>query len=207
MSPTIAQRSFSGGVEARRLKENVTRLREVRRRFVLDAGDGEQYALIEDRLDSVVLDLDGWLKPGGRPIDMGGLDFRLAAVEEMIEAVGFPGYAHVIAGVREALAGPGKDSNTEDEPPPPRRFVPPAGSTRTRPQRGGDVDELDLRAAAEDEQRSSRWLMKTALIVGCVAVVGLYFFRQNDVGPDLGTESAPLVVEEFGFGSRTRNPH
>ena len=97
MSPANAEHFGLGSVEAHLLLETVTRLKEVRRRYVRDSGDGKQFALTEDRLDSIISDLDGWLKPGGTPIKTGDLDLRLAALQEMIESVGFPGYARVIA--------------------------------------------------------------------------------------------------------------
>jgi hypothetical protein len=196
VSPTNAEISEPGGGEARRLRESVSRLREVRRRFVLDAGDGEQSALAEEQLDSVILDLDGWLKPGGIPVDLGSVEFRLAAVEEMIEAVGLPGYARVIGGVRETLVKPTGDSGREDEPPPPQRFEPPAGSTtvRSRPDRG--LDEWDLRAASEERERGSGWLIKVVLIAVCVVVASLIVFREDESVPDLGTARERLVVEE-----------
>jgi len=198
VAPINAKNSEPGSVETNRLKESVTRLREVRRRLVLDAGDSEQFALAEELLDAIILDLDGWLKPGGRPVDVGGLSFRLAAVEEMIEAVGFPGYAHVIAGVRDSFVEPVGDSTTGDEPLPPRRYAPPAASMATRPRPDGDLDEWDLRAAAEEAQRGSGWLTKAVLIVGCVAIAGLYFFRQEQGRPDHGAIAVAdrLVVEE-----------
>ncbi len=206
VSPTNAEVTESGGVEARRLKETVTRLREVRRRFVLDAGDPEQSSLAEERLDSIIQDLDGWLKPGGRPVEISGLDFRLAAVEEMLETIGFPGFAHVIAGVREALIEPVGGSGAEDEPPPPRRFVPPATSKTARPRSNGDLDEWDLRAAAEATPRGSGWLMKAVLIVGCVAVAWLFFFRQEQTPPDLGAGTDRPVVEAPRISKPTTAP-
>lgn len=200
MSPINAEVSEPGGVEAHRLKESVTRLREVRRRFVLDAGDGEHFALAEERLDAIILDLDGWLKPGGRPFDLSGLDFRLAAVEEMIEAVGFPGYAHVVAGVRDSLLEPAGESTAGDEPLPPRRYVLPAASKAARPRPEDDMDEWDLRAAAEETRRGLGWPTKAVLIVGCVAIAGLYFFRQEqgrpDPDPEAGAGADRLVAEE-----------
>lgn len=196
MSPTNAEIIESGGVEARLLKVTVTRLKEVRRRFVLDAGDGEQSALAEERLNTIILDLDGCLKPGGRPVDVGSLEFRLAAVEEMLEAIGFPGYAHVVAGVRGSLVEPVGPSTSEEEPPPPRRFVPPVAPKVARPRPNDEEDEWDLRAAAEERQRGSGWLMKAVLIAGCVVVASLFFFRQNEVGPALETGTDRLVAEE-----------
>ena len=197
MSPINAEASEPGGVEARRLKETVTRLREVRRRFVLDAGDGERFSLAEERLDSIIQDLNGWLKPGGRPVDISGLDFRLAAVEEMLETIGFPGYAHVVAGVREALTEPVGGSVAEDEPPPPRRYVPPAASKAARAPADNDMDEWDLRAAAEETRRSSGWLTKTVLIAGCVAVAWMYIDYQDPGRPDRQTETDRSAVEEL----------
>ncbi|HSL18192.1 MAG TPA: hypothetical protein VLB51_09845, partial [Methylomirabilota bacterium] len=93
----------AGPFEASELHEIVTRLGEVRRRFVRDAGDGERFDLAEGRLDGIILDLRSWLKPGGRPVALDDLELRLGALEEMLEGLGFPGYAHVVGSVRERL--------------------------------------------------------------------------------------------------------
>jgi len=87
----MAGESETENFEAPRLLETLTRLKEIRRRYASEADDGKNSSLAEDRLDSIISDLDGWLKPGGRPIEFGELDLRLAAVEEMFEATGFPG--------------------------------------------------------------------------------------------------------------------
>jgi len=92
-----AKESETGHYEAHELLEIVTRLKEVRLRFVRNAGDGDRFDHAEERLDSIILDLNEWLKPGGHPVELDDLSLRLAAVEEMIEGLGFPGYAHVIA--------------------------------------------------------------------------------------------------------------
>lgn len=196
MSPINAKPSETSGAKAPRLKEAVTRLKEVRRRYVLDAGDHEQFALTEERLDSIILDLDGWLKPGGIPMDISSLDFRLTAVEEMIESVGFPGYARVIGGVREALVDTTEDANTENDPPPPRRYEPPAASMAVRRRSESDLDEWDLRAEAEERERGSRWRTKAVLIGGCVAVAWLIFFRQDNAPPAVDRGAERRVVEE-----------
>ena len=60
-----AQHLESGNVDAPRLLEVATRLKEVRRRYVTESGDGEQFVLAKNSLDSIISDLDGWLKPGG----------------------------------------------------------------------------------------------------------------------------------------------
>ena len=149
MSPITAGESETGSVEAHHLLETLTRLQEVRRRYALDTGDGEQITLTENCLDSIISDLDGWLKPGGRPIEFGDLDLRLAAVDEMIEATGLPAYAHVISSVRETLMVPAEDSDPEDEPPPPQRYEPPPASVVTRSTPEAKLDEWEIRAAAE----------------------------------------------------------
>lgn len=197
MVPTNAEVAESGGIEARRLQEAVSRLKEVRRRYVLDAGDGESFALAEERLDSIIHDLDGWLKPGGEPVDVDSLGFRMAAVEEMIEAVGFPGHAHVIGGVRQALVEAVEDRNPDDAPPPPRRYEPPPASVDVRRTAEPEVDEWDLREEAERRARGSGRLAKLVLIGGCIAVVWLVFFR-----PD----SAPIAVDGAAEGFVVEEP-
>ena len=162
----------------------------------MDSGDGEQFALTEERLDSIISDLDGWLKPGGKPIEIGDLDIRLAAVEEMIETVGFPGFAHVIASVRETLSEPVEDSKPEEEPPPPQRYEPPTASVATRSTPEADMDEWEIRAAAERRQGGRGWLIRSALIGGCFAAAALLFFWQGETGPDLSGRTDQVVAEE-----------
>ncbi len=196
MASGIAETADPGDVAAHRLNEALARLSEVRRRFILDAGHGEQFAPAEERLDSIISDLAGWLNSGGVPVDISELDFRLAAVEEMIEAVGFPAYAHVVSGVRKALVEPVGAPSGEDELPPPRRYVPPAAPKTKRPSSEDDADEWDLRAAAEERQRGSGWLTKAALIICCVAIGWFAFYHGEEKRPDLGASADRLVVDE-----------
>jgi hypothetical protein len=170
-------------------------LKEVRRRYAFDAGDGEQFTLTEDRLDSIISDLDGWLKPGGRPIEFGDLDLRLAAVEEMIEGTGFPAYAHVIASVRETLLVPAEDSDPDEEPPPPQRYEPPPASVVTRSTPEADLDEWEIRAAAESRMRRRGLPIRPLLIGSCLAATALLFFWPGETGHDLRGRTAQVVIE------------
>jgi hypothetical protein len=140
VSPMRAETSDTENLEAHRLLNALTRLKEVRRRYAVDTGDGKQFTLTENCLDSIISDLEGWLKPGGRPIEFGDLDLRLAAVEEMIESTGLPAYAHVIASVRETLEVPAESSDSDEEPPPPQRYEPPPASVVTRSTPDSDLD-------------------------------------------------------------------
>jgi hypothetical protein len=176
VSPANVEQFDSGSVEAHRLLEIVTRLKEVRRRYVFDSGDGEQFALTEDRLDSIISDLDGWLKPGGKSIDIGDLDLRLAVLQEMIESVGFPGYAHVIASVREDLLEPFEDAKADEEPPPPQRYEPPAAHVADGSISEDYLDEWEIRAAAERRQGRWGWQIWSMLIGVLLAAAALLFF-------------------------------
>lgn len=192
-----AEESETGNFEAHRLLKMVTRLREVRRRYALEAGDGEQFTLTEDHLDSIISDLDGWLKPGGRSIEFGDLDLRLAAVEEMIETTGFPGYARVVASVRETLLVPAEDSDPDDEPPPPQRYEPPPASVVTQSTPEADLDEWEIRAAAESRPGGQGWLIWPALVGGCLAAaVALLFFWPGETGRDLRSRTDQVPIEE-----------
>ena len=196
MSPMTAGESETGSVEAHRLLETLTRLQEVRRRYAFDTGDGEQFTLTENCLDSIISDLDGWLKPGGRPMEFSDLDLRLAAVEEMIEATGLPAYAHVIANVRESLMVPAEDSDPEDEPPPPQRYEPPPASVVTRSTPEADMDEWEIRAAAE--RRSVGWgeLIWPTIVGGCLAATAaLLFFWPDEPPHDLLSRTDQVVLQ------------
>jgi hypothetical protein len=167
-----AEQFDSGSVEAHRLLEIVTRLKEVRRRYASDSGDGEQFALAEDRLDSIISDLGGWLKPGGKPIEIGDLDLRLAVLQEMMESVGFPGYSHVIASVREDLLQPVEDAKADEEPPPPQRYEPPAAHVADGSTSEAYLDEWEIRAAAERRQGRWGWQIWSTLIGGFLGGAG-----------------------------------
>ena len=212
VSPMKAEESATENFEAHRLLNALTRLKEVRRRYAFDTGDGEQFNLTENCLDSIISDLDGWLKPGGRPFEFGDLDLRLAAVEEMIESTGLPAYAHVIANVRETLKVPAENSDSDEEPPPPQRYVPPAASVATRSTFEADLDEWEIRAAAESGSGGRGWLIWPALFGGCIAAAALLSFWLGETGHDLQgpTDQAVLeaskVVEEKVAPAPTPNP-
>ena len=190
-----AGESETGNLEAHRLLETLTRLKEVRRRYASDADDGHQFVLAADRLDSIISDLDEWLKPGGRPIEFGELDLRLAAVEEMIEATGFPGYAHIIASVRKSLLISTEDADAEEEPPPPQRYQPPPASVITPSTADADLDEWEIRAAAESRMRRRGWLMWLPLVGGCLAAAAaLLFFWPGETRRDLRGRTNQVVT-------------
>jgi hypothetical protein len=196
VSPITAGESETGSVEAHRLLETLTRLQEVRRRYALDTGDGEQITLTENCLDSIISDLDGWLKPGGRPIEFGDLDLRLAAVEEMIEATGLPAYAHVISSVRETLMVPAEDSDPEDEPPPPQRYEPPPASVVTRSTPEAGLDEWEIRAAAESRSVGHGGLIWPTLVGGCLAATAaLLFFWPDETRHDLLSRTDQVFLQ------------
>jgi hypothetical protein len=196
VSPANAEQSDSGSVEAHRLLEIVTRLKEVRRRYVFDSGDGEQFALTEDRLDSIISDLDGWLKPGGKSIDIGDLDLRLAVLQEMIESVGFPGYAHVIASVREDLLEPFEDAKADEEPPPPQRYEPPAAHVADGSISEDYLEEWEIRAAAERRQGRWGWQIWSMLIGVLLADAALLFFWQGETGHGSPDRTGQVPIEE-----------
>jgi len=196
VSPSEPEELESGGVEAHRLLETSTRLKEVRRRYVFDSGDGERFALTKDRLDSLISDLDGWLKPGGEPIEIRDLDLRLAAIEEMIETVGFPGYARVIASVREGLLEPIENPESGEEPPPPQRYRPLVASDTARSTSEEDLDEWEIRAAAERRQSGRGWQFRLIVAAGCVVGAVLLFLWPGEPGRDAPDPVSRIVVEE-----------
>jgi hypothetical protein len=191
-----AEQFDSGSVEAHRLLEIVTRLKEVRRRYASDSGDGEQFALAEDRLDSIISDLGGWLKPGGKPIEIGDLDLRLAVLQEMMESVGFPGYSHVIASVREDLLQPVEDAKADEEPPPPQRYEPPAAHVADGSTSEAYLDEWEIRAAAERRQGRWGWQIWSTLIGGFLAAAALLFFWQGETGQVSPDRTGQVPIEE-----------
>ena len=206
MSRANAENVGSGNVEAHRLLEAATRLKELRRRYVFDAGDGERFALVEEHLDSIISDLDGWLKPGGKPIEIGVLDHRLAVLQEMIDSVGFPRFAHIIASVRKKLVQPVDDARADEEPPPPRRYEPPASHGADGSMSEAHVDEWEIRAAAERRKGRQGWLMWSTLIGGLVAVVALVIFLRGDTHHGSPDQSGQIPLEEPDVMELTEPP-
>lgn len=206
MSPANAEQFESGGLAAPRLLEAATRLKEVRRRYVVDSGGGEQFAVAEEHLDSIISDLDGWLKPGGKPVEIANLDLRLAVLQEMIESVGFPGYAHIVANVRENLGAPDEDVQDDEEPPPPQRYEPPPAHAADGFATEADVDEWEVRAEVERMQRHWGWRTWSTLVGGIVAAAALLFFwpgATEDEAPDL---AARVPIEEPHVTQLTAEP-
>jgi hypothetical protein len=196
VSPENAEHFEPGGVEAHRLLEAATRLKEVRRRCVSDSGDGERIAPAKDRLDAIISDLDGWLKPGGQQIDIHDLDHRLAVLQETIDSVGYPGYAHVIASVRKKLVEPVEDARADEEPPPPQRYEPTAVDIADVATAEAHLDEWEIRAAAERRKGRQGWLMWSTLIGVALAAAALLFFRQGETGHESPDRTAQVAVEE-----------
>ena len=181
--------------EAHRLLNALTRLQEVRRRYAFDTGGGKQFTVTGNCLDSIISDLEGWLKPGGRPIEIGDLDLRLGAAEEMIESTGFPAYAHVIASLRETLRVPAENIDSDEEPPPPQRYEPPPASVATRSTPDADLDEWEIRAAAESRSGGRGWLIWPALFGGCIAAAAILSFWLGETGHDLQGRTNQAVLE------------
>ena len=212
MSPMRAEKTETENPGAHRLLNALTRLREVRRRYAFDSGDGQQFTLTVNCLDSIISDLEGWLKPGGRPIEFGDLDLRLAAVEEMIESTGLPAHAHVIASVRETLTVPAGNTDSDEEPPPPQRYEPPPTSVVTRSTPDADLDEWEIRAAAESRLGGRGWLIWPALFGCCLAAAALLSFWLGETGYDLqgptdqAVLDAPKVAAPAMAPATTANP-
>ncbi|RLE18415.1 MAG: hypothetical protein DRJ50_13080, partial [Actinobacteria bacterium] len=185
--------------EAHELQEIVKRLKEVRRRFVQNGGGGDRFDQAEEWLDSVIDDLDSWLKPGGQPGDPEDLSLRLAAVEEIIESVGLPGYARVVASVRETLATfeQDEDERPEEEPPAPQRFQPPPSAARPvrRPRAPA------ARPVTKTRTGRKRWvyglLVVVVVIGGCMAAaLALGVLSLDELIADLKGLSGQIVVDE-----------
>jgi hypothetical protein len=180
-----------GPFGAHELLKVVSRLKEVRRRFVREAGDGDRFDHAEQRLDSVIRDLERALGPGGHRVELGDLELRLAAVEEMIEGLGFPKYAHVLASVRGTLTtADSADAEDKKEPPAPRRFEPPPGSLdkpRTRAP-------APSRAPLAVSRPRGRWRL-AGLIIVLVLVIGLA------AALNLGLVSLDQWISRTPFGS------
>ena len=206
MSPAKAQQSDSGSVEAHRLLEALTRLQEVRKRYIFDSGDGQRFAPTKDYLDAIISDLDGWLKPGGKPIEMRDLDLRLAVLQEKIDFVGFPGYAHVVASVRKNLLQPVEDANADEQPPPPQRYEPPATQVADQSTSEACLDEWEIRAAAEHRQRPWGWMVWPTLVGGFVAAVVLLFFWQGETGRGSPDRIEQIPVDEPEIRESTAAP-
>jgi hypothetical protein len=196
LSPANPEQFESGSVEAPRLLEAATRLKEVRRRFVVDAGDGEQFAATLEHLESIVSDLDGWLKPGGIPIELGDLDLRLAVLQEKIESVGFPGYARVIASVRENLLEPAEDATVDEEPPPPQRYEPPPVDIADGSTSEASLDEWEIRAELERPRRRWERPVWSTLMAGVLAVAAILLLPRGETRHDSSEPSDQVPFDE-----------
>ena len=197
--PMRAKESEIGRYGAHELLEIVTRLKEVRRRFVRNAGGGDRFDHTEECLDSIILDLNEWLKPGGHPVELDDLNLRLAAVEEMIESLGFPGYAHVVASVRETLSAfaLGDDPDDEDEPPAPRRFEPPPTTAVAPSSSGIGAAPGKTRAGVGRRRRGYGWLIPAVVAGGCVvAALAFGVFPYDGLIPGLEGVTDQIVAEE-----------
>jgi len=201
---TEAMESDAGQIEAHELLEIVSRLGEVRRRFIRHAGEGERFDLAEERLDEVILDLKAWLKPGGSPVELDDLGLRLGALEEMLEGLGFPGYAHVVESIRDRLAAL-EDPNEQvggDEPPPPRRFEPPphaAAAVRRSPRTRAPTRSGAERRGGE-RRRIGLWVALLLIVVGAGAAAVVDYLTPGGLlkQPRFGSKTAAVRIPEVG---------
>jgi len=194
-----AKETETGRYEAHELLEIVTRLKEVRRRFVRNAGAGDRFDHAEECLDSIILDLNEWLKPGGHPVELDDLNLRLAAVEEMIEGLGFPGYAHVVASVRDTLSVfvLNDDPDGEDEPPVPRRFEPPPTTAVAGSPSGIGAAPGKARTGVGRRRWGYGLLILAVVIGGCVvAALSFGVFSHDGLFPGLEGVTDRIIVEE-----------
>lgn len=202
----------AGSIEAHRLLEAATRLKELRRRFVTASGTEERFALTTDHLESIIADLDGWLRPGGRPVAIADLGLRLGVLREMIESVGLPAYAHIVDSIRRNLVKPVSGADSGNEPPPPRRYEPPPARIARRSSSEAETDEWEIRTAAERPQGRSRWVVWSMLIGGILAATALLILWPLDTGrgsPDRSVQVAreePVVMEPTAAPSPTEIP-
>ena len=185
--------------EAHELQEIVKRLREVRRRFIQNGGSGDRFDQAEKWLGSVIEDLDNWLKPDGHTGDPEDLGLRLAAIEEIIDSVGLPGYSRVIASVRETLETfeKDKDESPKEELPAPQRYQPPSSAARRvrRPRPAA------TRPVPKTRTSRKRWgyglLVVVIVIGGCmVAALALGVFSLDELIADLKGTPEQIVGDE-----------
>lgn len=185
----------AGSIEAHRLLEAATRLKELRRRFVSESGDEKRLALTTDHLESIIADLDGWLRPGGRPVAIADLGLRLGVLREMIESVGLPAYAHIVDSIRRNLVKPVSGADSGNEPPPPRRYEPPPARIARRSTSEAEMDEWEIRAAAERPQGRSRRVVWSMLIGGILAAAALLVLWPGDTGRGSSDRSGEAPIE------------
>jgi hypothetical protein len=196
----------AGSIEAHRLLEAATRLKELRRRFVTEPGDEKRVALTRDHLESIIADLDGWLRPGGRSVAITDLGLRLGVLREMFESAGFPAYAHIVDSIRRNIVKPVGGADSGNEPPPPRRYEPPPARIARRSTSAVEMDEWETRAAAERPQGRSRWVAWSVLIGGILAAAALLVLWPRDTGRGSPDPTVQVAREEPGVMEPTAAP-
>jgi hypothetical protein len=130
----------------------------------------------------------------------------------MIESVGLPAYAHIVDSIRRNIVKPVGGADSGNEPPPPRRYEPPPARIARRSTSEVEMDEWEIRAAAERPQGRSRWVFWSVLIGGILAATVLLVLWPRDTGrgsPDRSVQVAreePAVMEPTAAPSPTEIP-
>ncbi len=197
-----ANRDAAAAVTGNEILRIVTRLKEVQKRFSSEAGSGDRFEHAAERLDAIIVDLAQRVDSAGDADGLDDLELRLAAVEEMIEGLGFPGYAHVIESVRTSLGGATTGGGPDDDDPPvPRRFEPsPRAPTGRRSARTAAA-QSDAPVASSGRRL---WVWLAVAIV--VLVGGLAAALALGLVPlDRWTE-AEIVGDELPVGDQLGAP-
>jgi hypothetical protein len=199
--PTNEPTGSDGNLGEEQLREIVSRLEEVRRRCDAETGVGDRRGRAEQSLDAVLSDLNACLVPGAEAMETEDLDLRLAATEELFEAVGSPGFARVIASVRGSVSPKTEEPEVDEEPPPPVRFEPPPKAIKRPEPRKTDKK---VRSPAEKPRRKSlRWLVLTILIGGALGAAALIYLEQSRADLDARNSSGRSASEVSSSSSVT----
>ena len=162
---------LQNAIDPARLAQVGLRLRGVRDRLAAEATDTRGGAAL-DRLNAVI----DAVQPGDHPAadapELDRLHVELGAIQEILDAAGFPGHARVVSSVRSGLSDLVPSSGTDDEPPPPRRFRPPPRSSQARP-----TEAAELPTSQSSVGRRPQLLMVAAWVVGLIAVVAFGVVR------------------------------
>lgn len=184
-------RPDSGGLSRDTVEAVVKRLREVRRRCSEDASLGERSDAARGVLDAVVKDLEAGLIDESGVKTAADVDLGLATVEEMFRNQGSHGIVLVISSIRSSLAPAEPNGGDGEEPPPPVRFQPSAGSAsrRRRPRPEPSRDEV---RESSGTGRSGLVII-VVFVIGVVATVGWLHFGQSEAEPEVSAVTDPLM--------------
>lgn len=191
MQPTEGMNPQSSGLDRYKVQSLVSRLRELRRRWVAEQSGGDRNNRAIEVLDAVLGDLDERQQGSSGPMAAEDVDLGLAMVEEMFDAEGSRGFSQVIASIRASLIPQADGPDDSEEPPPPVRFQPPTSAAVRRRTPKPEVADAKASPAAPTRKGRLAWVIIAIFVVASAGMVAFLEYQKKLSADDEAGLSRP----------------